>query len=74
MVSDWQKEAACRGQGPAAFVRGPHSSYASIRALCETCPVRRDCLEYALADCSLTGLWGGTTDAERRNIRRWRVA
>jgi hypothetical protein len=31
-------------------------------------------LEFALADESLTGLWGGTTDMERRLIRRLRVA
>jgi WhiB family transcriptional regulator, redox-sensing transcriptional regulator len=45
-----------------------------VRALCEGCPVRQECLETALADDSLVGLWGGTTDAERREIRRGRVA
>jgi WhiB family redox-sensing transcriptional regulator len=45
-----------------------------MRELCATCPVRVECLEYALADESLTGLWGGTTDTERRMIRRRRVA
>ena len=74
MLSEWHKMAACRGQGPADFVRGPKSDYGAIRELCETCPVRRQCLEYALADESLTGLWGGTTDMERRVIRRRRVA
>jgi WhiB family redox-sensing transcriptional regulator len=74
MFSDWILQAACRGQGPDDFVRGPKSNYATIRELCETCPVRRECLEYALADESLTGLWGGTTDTERRLIRRRRVA
>ncbi|HEX4126031.1 MAG TPA: WhiB family transcriptional regulator [Acidimicrobiales bacterium] len=74
MLSEWHKQAACKGQGPAAFVRGPKSDYGSIRQLCESCPVRRECLEFALADESLTGLWGGTTDMERRLIRRLRVA
>jgi WhiB family redox-sensing transcriptional regulator len=36
--------------------------------------VRAECLDYALSDESLTGLWGGTTDMERRMIRRRRVA
>jgi WhiB family transcriptional regulator, redox-sensing transcriptional regulator len=74
MLSEWYRRAACRGQGPTAFVRGPKFDYGAIRDLCDTCPVRRECLEYALADESLTGLWGGTTDTERRMIRRRRVA
>lgn len=74
MRSEWHQEAACRGQGPAEFVRGPKYDYGSVRELCETCPVRMQCLEYALSDESITGLWGGTTDAERRLIRRRRVA
>ena len=36
------RQAACRGQGPADFVRGPKSDYEAIRELCETCPVRRN--------------------------------
>jgi WhiB family redox-sensing transcriptional regulator len=74
MLSEWHHNAACRGQGPADFVRGPKADYGDIRDLCETCPVRADCLDFALADESLTGLWGGTTDMERRLIRRGRVA
>jgi WhiB family transcriptional regulator, redox-sensing transcriptional regulator len=74
MQSEWLREAACRGQGPNAFVRGPRSDYGPMRKLCESCPVRWECLEFALADESLTGLWGGTTDTERRLIRRRRVA
>ena len=33
------------------------------------CPVRDECLDYALADPSLQGVWGGRTDAERRVLR-----
>jgi WhiB family transcriptional regulator, redox-sensing transcriptional regulator len=74
MLAEWHQEAACRGRGPNAFVRGPRSDYGSMRELCESCPVRLECLEFALSDESLTGLWGGTTDMERRLIRRRRVA
>ena len=73
MLAEWHQQAACRGQGPDAFVRGPKSDYRATRELCETCPVRRACLDFALADESLTGLWGGTTDMERRLIRRRRT-
>jgi len=66
----WHRDAAGRGRGPAEFVRAPRSTYDGVRELCETCPVRQECLETALADSDLMGLWGGTTDAERRELRR----
>jgi len=65
----WHQDAACRGRGPAEFVR-PKGTFDGVRELCEGCPVRQDCLEVALADSDLMGLWGGTTDAERREMRR----
>jgi len=36
--------------------------------------VRQECLDVALAEESLLGLWGGTTEVERREIRlgEWR--
>ena len=37
---------------------------------CNACPARSDCLEFALRDASLEGIWGGTTVEERRQMRR----
>lgn len=42
-----------------------------LRAICSGCPMREPCLEYAL-HVSVQGFWGGTTDDERRRIRRSR--
>lgn len=42
------------------------------KKLCGTCPVRRECLTYALAyvgTSPLKGIWGGTTESERRTLR-----
>lgn len=36
------------------------------RALCEDCPVRRDCLVFSLVMEDNWGVWGGFTPAERR--------
>ena len=69
---EWHQRAACRGRGPAEFVR-PKATFDGFRELCEECPVRQECLEAAPTDSDLMGLWGGTTDAERREMRR-RVA
>ena len=71
---EWHQRAACRGVGPSDYVRGPWGNYEAIRALCADCPVRQDCLDAALADDSLVGLWGGTTEVERREMRRGAVA
>jgi WhiB family transcriptional regulator, redox-sensing transcriptional regulator len=43
---------------------------AEALALCATCPVRAQCLEYALRNKESHGIWGGTTPEERRRIRR----
>lgn len=43
---------------------------ARAKAVCGRCAVRDACLEVALADKSLEGIWGGQTEDERKTIRR----
>jgi WhiB family redox-sensing transcriptional regulator len=38
-------------------------------AVCRACPVRADCLEYALAGVEMFGVWGGTSERARRRMR-----
>lgn len=40
------------------------------KSICEQCPVKQPCLEEALANPGLQGVWGGTTGNERRRMRR----
>lgn len=40
------------------------------KLICMGCPIKINCLEYALADSSLLGVWGGTTEDDRKRIRR----
>lgn len=42
-----------------------------VRALCADCPMREPCLEYAL-HVNVVGIWAGTTEHERKQIRRKR--
>jgi WhiB family redox-sensing transcriptional regulator len=35
-----------------------------------TCPVAEPCLEYALETNQRAGIWGGTTEEERKSLRR----
>ena len=70
----WWREAACSGMPTSTFVG--NAGYASSAAVevCQGCPVRDQCLEYALADPDLYafGVFGGATPRERRAIGRAR--
>jgi WhiB family redox-sensing transcriptional regulator len=49
-----------------------HSSYANLptaKAICGACPIAVACLTYALKNHEL-GIWGGTTEEQRRALRR----
>tara|TARA_R110000868_G_scaffold234537_1_gene488218 strand:- start:1434 stop:1745 length:312 start_codon:yes stop_codon:yes gene_type:complete len=39
------------------------------KQFCSTCPVKRQCAEYAIAAVELHGIWGGTTPREREKFR-----
>jgi WhiB family redox-sensing transcriptional regulator len=71
---EWHERAACRGVGVDVFVVGRGEQYDTGRLLCEGCVVREECLEVALADPELRGLWGGTSEVQRKALRRQRVA
>ena len=73
MNATWRKRAACRGIDVEIFF--PEREDADVeaaKAVCETCPVREACLEHALAHREREGVWGGTTERERRRILRQR--
>jgi len=70
---EWHQHASCAGLGPAGFVLGRGEGEYN-REICEGCAVRQKCLTTALADVSLTGLWGGTKTRECIAMRRARVA
>lgn len=66
----WMDQAACKGQPVDLFIGTKNMRPA--RSFCEECPVREECLEYALADADLQGMWGNTVEDERDRIRRER--
>ena len=70
-MGDWYKQGACRGATDLFFpTTGEANSPA--RAICAACPVREPCLEYALEANEKYGIWAGTTEDERRVLRRQR--
>ena len=66
----WQRRAACRGQGPALFFPSLGGNNAAAQVICRTCPVRAECLDFGLADDSLSGVWGGVSSRSREAMRR----
>jgi WhiB family transcriptional regulator, redox-sensing transcriptional regulator len=72
-IASWRKRAACRGIDPEVFYPVSDEDEAwEAKAICAQCPVRQACLEYALANREREGVWGGTTERERRRIHRQR--
>lgn len=71
----WRQDAACRHADPDLFfpvgTTGPAlRQIAEALAICQACPVRAPCLTWALDQGISSGVWGGTTEDERRAIRR----
>ncbi len=76
----WREHAACRDTDPDLFfpvgTTGPAlEQIASATAVCDECPAKQPCLEYALSTNQDSGVWGGTSEEERRKLRRkWLAA
>lgn len=48
------------------------SSTAAAIAICNRCPIKPECLEWALKHDE-EGVWGGTSEATRRSLKRPRL-
>jgi WhiB family transcriptional regulator, redox-sensing transcriptional regulator len=73
LIQEWHKRAACKGDTD-LFFSYDEEIVARARQVCDACPVRQECLLTGLADRNLYGVWGATTEAQRRQFRRRRVA
>ena len=51
-------------------VRATYEHENNAKKVCAECPYRLACLSFALKDPSLEGIWGGTTERDRVNIRK----
>ncbi|MGC8511602.1 MAG: WhiB family transcriptional regulator [Acidimicrobiales bacterium] len=74
-VDDWREQAACRDTDPDLFFpvgsTGPAiEQIESAKEVCSACESMRACLEFALATNQESGIWGGTSEEERRRLRR----
>ena len=76
-TDEWMRYAECAGLDrrtrDAIFFPTRGESTVAAKAICSACPVRRQCLDYALANDEHHGIWGGCSERERRAIRRRRA-
>ncbi|MEV5140033.1 WhiB family transcriptional regulator [Streptomyces syringium] len=72
---DWRHNAVCREEDPELFFpvgnTGPSLlQIEEAKAVCRRCPVREQCLQWALESGQDAGVWGGLSEDERRSLKR----
>lgn len=77
--SDWWLRAACRGLDTDLFFPARGESTTAAEAVCSSCPVTDDCLWFALGRTEAAGpqrfgIWGGSSERQRRNLRQAQAA
>ena len=75
--TDWLDHAACRRSDPELFfpvtdIGAARAQVEAAKKVCRHCPVKRICLSWAMDNGPEAGIWGGTTEEERRQLRHLR--
>lgn len=72
----WYEHAACQGMDTALFFPAKgHVVPPEVKEVCARCPVRAECLAYAIETHQAFGVWGGlTVQARARHLRQLRAA
>lgn len=71
-LGEWVRSAACRELDTNLFYPTSGRRPTEALAVCAECPVRNDCLEYALNNHQHWGVWGGMTERQRFAEKRRR--
>jgi WhiB family transcriptional regulator, redox-sensing transcriptional regulator len=69
----WSAQGACLSADPDIFFPVSSTGPATVqlrqaKIICNRCPVRAECLEFALVTRQAHGVWGGTSERERTRI------
>ena len=75
-ATDWQTHGLCRSLDsniffpPSQFEHKPEREAREKRAkaICGECPVRGECIDWALSTKEPHGVWGGHSESERKQI------
>jgi WhiB family redox-sensing transcriptional regulator len=66
----WAVYSACRDADPELFFAKTRADERAALAVCSTCPVVEECLEFSLETRERFGVWGGTHERDRRKMLR----
>ena len=68
----WRNRAACASLPDSMFFLAgdDFAGMKEAKKVCADCPVKAECLEFAILTNQSLGIWGETTPNERRQIRR----
>lgn len=72
MDNDWMAEGLCNDRPPSLFFPSDGVGVEVAKRICAECPVKDPCREYALENRIDHGVWGATSERERRRILRSR--
>jgi WhiB family redox-sensing transcriptional regulator len=72
MDTTWMASGKCAVEPPEMFFPSDGVGVIRARRICSTCPVKEQCLEYALVNRIEHGVWGGCSERERRRILKKR--
>lgn len=70
LMGPWMDEGACKGEDTRLFFPPKGISTRPAKAICRDCGVRETCLDWALVNEVKSGVWGGTSELERRPMRK----
>jgi WhiB family redox-sensing transcriptional regulator len=70
----WRDKARCAEVDPDLFFVERGCSPRPAKRICAGCEVRPQCLEYALETDQTHGVWGGTSELDRRRMRKQAAA
>ncbi|HLA66551.1 MAG TPA: WhiB family transcriptional regulator [Acidimicrobiia bacterium] len=66
----WAAYASCRRADPELFFPVDDEDAEAAIKICRGCAVREECLGWALDSRIRYGVWGGTTERDRRRLQR----
>lgn len=66
----WMRDGACLEHPELTWFPERGQPTGPAKAVCRSCLVRDDCLAFALEHPLTIGVWGGTSERERRKMRR----
>ena len=72
MDTSWMAQGNCADKAPELFFPSDGVGVEVAKRICESCPVQDGCREHALYNRIDHGVWGGTSERQRRRIRKAR--